>query len=121
MARIEAVPEAETQRGLTITRFVGPGAACGIGFAIALQPDERFTRFDRMMDFLTYRLDGPERSALIYEGFAPQPADVVIRTSDDAGSVVALHLEDGGYDKALARRILIKDEIPQACAAAQSG
>jgi hypothetical protein len=121
LARSEPLPENELQEGLNITRFVGPGVVCGMSFALALQPEERFTRFDRMMDFVTYRLESPAGSAIVYEGNAPQEAEVLIKTGREFPSVVALHLDAGGYDKSLADRILIKDEIPQACAAAKSG
>ncbi|WP_296312261.1 hypothetical protein [Erythrobacter sp.] len=104
-----------------MTRFVGPGVVCGIGFALALQAEERFTGFDRMMDFVTYRMESPAGSAIVYEGNAPQEADVLIKTGREFPSMVALHLDAGGYDKSLADRILIKDEIPRACAAAKSG
>ncbi len=73
-----------------------------------------------MMDFVTYRLDAPERAAVIYEGNAPQPADIVIKTGEGFPTMVAIHLDAGGYDKSLARRILTKDELPQACVSAKS-
>jgi hypothetical protein len=120
LARSEPLPENELQVGLTITRFVGPGVVCGIGFALELQPDERFTGVDRMMDFVTYRLESPAGSAIVYEGNAPQEADVLIKTGREFPGVVALHLDAGGYDKSLAGRIITKDDIPQACASAKS-
>ncbi len=88
---------------------------CGIGFGIVLEPNERFTRFDRMMDFVTYELKGPERAAFIYEGNAPQKADAIIKTGRDFPSVIALHLNEGGYDNSLAGRIQTKDDLPAAC------
>ncbi|MBI1401635.1 MAG: hypothetical protein GC147_00285 [Porphyrobacter sp.] len=120
LAESEPVPAGEQKEGLTITRFVGPGLVCGFTFGIELQPKERFSRFDKMMDFVTYRLEAPERAAIIYEGNAPQPADVVIKTGEDFPTMVAIHLDAGGYDKSLARRILTKDELPQACVSAKS-
>lgn len=102
---------------MSSTRFVGPGIACGIGFAIALQPDEKFTRFNRMMDFVIYKLEGPGRAAVIYEGNAPQDAEMLVETGRDFPSVVALHLGDDGYDSSLAGRILTKRKVPRACLA----
>jgi len=117
LARSEPVPETEGQEGLAVTRFIGPGLVCGIGFALELLPDEKFTRYDRMMDFVTYRLEAPERAALIYEGNFPEAADALIKTGRDFPALVALHLEGGGYDKALAGRILTRSKVPPACRA----
>ncbi len=121
LAVVEPVPESEQQDGLTITKFVGPGVVCGIGFAVVLQPKERIARFDRKMDFVTYRLEGETGTAIVYEGNAPQEADMLIKTGRDFPSVVALHLNAAGYDKSLATRLLVKDDIPQACSSAKSG
>lgn len=120
MAPAETLPGDPARPQLIMTQFSGPGMVCGIGFAIALQPDEQITRRDSRMDFVTYRLEGPDRAAVVYEGNAPQDAEVFIETGRRFPSVVAVHLEEGGYDKSLARRILTKDDIPKACADAQA-
>jgi hypothetical protein len=120
MAPAETLPGDPARPRLMTTQFSGPGMVCGIGFAIALAPDEKITRYDSMMDFVTYRLEGPSRAAVVYEGNAPQDADVIIETGRSFPSVVAVHLDAGGYDKSLARRILTKDDVPRACEAAQA-
>lgn len=120
VARSEALPVDARQPQLTATQFSGPGLVCGIGFALELKPDERLVRFDRMMDFVTYELSGPGREALIYEGNAPDAPNLTVETGMQFPSLVAIHLDAGGYDKSLARRIVTKDEIPQACAATKS-
>ena len=119
LAQSVAVPEADRQDGVETALFKGPGLVCGISFATVLMPDEQILRFDQQMDFVTYRLTGPDRAAVIYEGNAPQKADVLIKTGGDFPSVVSLHLDPGGYDRSLARRILTKDEILVACASAK--
>jgi hypothetical protein len=120
MARPQALPKDPERPQLKVTQFSGPGMVCGMGFAIALQADERLVRSDSMMDFVTYRLEGPGRAAVIYEGNAPQEADAVIATGRRFPSLVALHLDEGGYDASLARRILTKGKVPAACMAAQA-
>jgi len=106
---------AATDEGTETTNFTGPGLVCGFGFAIILDDGERLTRFDRHMDFLIYRLVSEERTAIIYEGNAPQEAEALIETSESFPSLVALHLKNGGYTNALAGRILVKDKLPSAC------
>ena len=120
MARSEAMPGDTERPKLKVTQFSGPGLVCGMGFAIALQADERLVRSDSMMDFVTYRLEGQGRAAVIYEGNAPQQANAVIETGRSFPSLVALHLDEGGYDTSLARRILTKGKVPPACIAAQA-
>ncbi|MFO6447282.1 hypothetical protein ACLBKU_09080 [Erythrobacter sp. NE805] len=115
MARSEPVPDSEREEGMSARRFVGPGLVCGLGFAIALHPDERFSTFDPMMDFVTHRLEGSGRAAVIYEGNYPQPADAYLDTGRTFPDVVALHLD--GYDKTLAERILVKGDLPSECEA----
>jgi hypothetical protein len=115
MAQSGPVPDSERREGVRAELFTGPGLVCGIGFAIDLGPDEQMRRFDRMMDFVTYHLSGTQRGATIYEENAPQEADSIIKTGRQFPSVVAVHLDEGGYDKSLARRILTKGDVPAAC------
>ena len=118
LAQAGQIPETERIEGVQTELFNGPGLVCGLGFAIELRTEEQMRRFDRMMDFVTYHLSGPQRGATIYEGNAPQEADAVIKTGRRFPSVVAIHLDEGGYDKSLARRILTNDEIPETCTTA---
>jgi hypothetical protein len=118
LAQSGPVPESERTEGVRTELFTGPGLVCGIGFAIELRPKEQMRRFDRMMDFVTYHLSGPQRGATIYEGNAPQDADAIIETGRRFPSVVAIHLDEGGYDKSLTRRVWTKDAVPKACRSA---
>jgi hypothetical protein len=117
MAPSGPVPDAERREVVQSTLYTGPGLVCGIGFGIELHQDEQMRKFDRMMDFVTYHLSGPQRAAIIYEGNAPQDADAVIKTGRRFPSVIAIHLDEGGYDKSLARRVLTGRSLPAVCEA----
>ena len=88
---------------------------CGLSFAIVLNSEETLEQFDRRMDFLTYRLSGVEKAAVIYAGNAPQEADKVIDAGGALPTKIALHLGLGGYTRKLGDRIMVKDEIPPIC------
>ncbi|WP_459787161.1 hypothetical protein [Alteriqipengyuania sp. 357] len=101
--------------GIDTTAFAGPGVVCGGAFAIALEPGEVLERYDRQMDFFTYRLFDLERSAVIYEGTAPQEADLVIEAQEKWPTKIALHLKDGGYSKDLSKRVFVRGSFPAVC------
>ena len=115
LARSERLPADPEYPQQIVTQFSGPGLVCGLGFALVLAPDEHLVSTDRMMDFVTYELAAAGRGAVIYEGNAPGPADVTLETGLNFPSLVAVHLDGGGYDSSLARRLLTKDDIPPNC------
>lgn len=115
LARSERLPADPEHPRRIVTQFAGPGLVCGLGFALVLTQDEQLVSMDRMMDFMTYELVAPGRGAVIYEGNAPGAADLMLETGQNFPSVVAVHLDDGGYDPSLARRLLTKDDIPSDC------
>ncbi|WP_086607534.1 hypothetical protein [Erythrobacter donghaensis] len=115
LARSERLPPDQDRPHLIVTQFSGPGLVCGMGFALVLTPDEQLVSTDRMMDFMTYELGAAGRGAVIYEGNAPGPADVTLETGLNFPSLIAVHLDAGGYDRSLARRLLTKDDIPPNC------
>ncbi|QDH34897.1 hypothetical protein [Porphyrobacter sp. YT40] len=115
LARSERLPSDPEYPQQIVTQFSGPGLVCGMGFALVLAPDEQLVSTDRMMDFMTHELVAGGRAAVIYEGNAPEPADVTLETGLDFPSVIAVHLDAGGYERSLAQRLLTRDAIPSNC------
>ena len=108
-------PPSEQLDGVEATAFNGPGLVCGLGFAIELKDGEELTRFDRQMDFITYRLMADQKAAVIYVGDYPMEAHVTINTGKEFPSKVAIHLDSRGYTEALAERILVASDFPSIC------
>ena len=115
LARSERLPTNPEHPQQTVTQFSGPGLVCGLGFALVLAPDEQLVSTDLMMDLMTYELAAAGRGAVIYEGNAPGPADVTLETGLNFPSLVAVHLDGGGYNSSLARRLMTKDDVPSNC------
>jgi hypothetical protein len=99
---------AAAQPGPLERRFTGPALLCGEAFALRLATGERAIRRDPQIDFLTYHVEGPDGSFLLYEGNAPQPHDDEILTGVSWPNVIAIHDNRNPAAKAAGR---IRDRL----------
>src|ERR1700741_896560 len=77
--------------GVVEQRFDGPALVCGVAFAIEIEAGEYAIKRDSPIDFLTYYVEGPSCTFVLYEGNAPQPHDDEVRTGRSWPQLVAVH------------------------------
>lgn len=99
---------AASQDGVGERRYQGPALVCGEAFALRIAAGERAVVRDPGMDFLTYHVEGPGGSFVLYEGNAPRPHDDEIRTGRPWPQVIAIHDNRSAAAKAAGR---IRDRL----------